>query len=81
VPILLGGPVPRHYVLVVGHSGGDVLLYEPTGGRTVRVSEPDFLDGRLREPAGFDHVQAVVLPLVPYFGQPLAAGTGLAGSK
>ncbi|MFL6142533.1 MAG: hypothetical protein ACJ72N_11800 [Labedaea sp.] len=80
VPILLGGPVPRHYVLVIGHSGGDVLLYEPTGGRTVRVAEQDFLDGRLREPAGFDHVQAVVLP-VDYLGQPVAAGNGLAGSK
>jgi hypothetical protein len=65
VPIMVGGPVPRHYVLVVGHSAGDVLLYEPTGGRTVRVSERDFLDGNLRHTAGFDHVQAVVLPEPP----------------
>lgn len=62
VPMLVGGPVPRHYVLVVGHSGGDVLIYEPTGGATVRVAERDFLDGNLRDSAGFDHVQAVVVP-------------------
>jgi hypothetical protein len=62
VPMLVGGPLPRHYVLVVGHSAGDVLLYEPTGGDTVRVAERDFLNGTLRESAGFDHVQAVVIP-------------------
>lgn len=62
VPMLVGGPVPRHYVLVVGHSNSDVLLYEPTGGDTVRVAERDFLNGTLRETAGFDHVQAVVTP-------------------
>jgi hypothetical protein len=62
VPMLVGGPVPRHYVLVVGHSGGDVLIYEPTGGATVLVAERDFLSGSLRDSAGFDHVQAVVLP-------------------
>jgi hypothetical protein len=62
VPVLVGGPVPRHYILVVGHSGGDVLIYEPTGGDTVRVAEPDFLTGNLRGTAGFAHVQAVVVP-------------------
>ena len=62
VPMLVGGPLPRHYVLVVGHSAGDVLLYEPTGGDTVLVAERDFLNGSLRESAGFDHVQAVVTP-------------------
>jgi hypothetical protein len=65
VPVLVGGAVPRHYVLVVGHSGGDVLIYEPTGGQTIRVGEPDFLDGNLASTAGFDHVQAVVLPELP----------------
>lgn len=62
VPMLVGGPVPRHYVLVIGHSGGDVLIYEPSGGATVRIAERDFLSGNLRESAGFDHVQAVVVP-------------------
>jgi hypothetical protein len=63
VPVLIGGPVPRHYILVVGHSGGDVLIYEPTGGDTVRVNERDFLTGNLTASAGFDHVQAVVVPV------------------
>jgi hypothetical protein len=63
VPVLIGGPVPRHYVLVVGHSGGDVLIYEPTAGDTVRVAERDFLAGNLTPTAGFDHVQAVVVPV------------------
>jgi hypothetical protein len=62
VPMLVGGAVPRHYVLVVGHSGGDVLVYEPTSGETVRVPERDFMSGNLSGSAGFDHVQAVVVP-------------------
>jgi hypothetical protein len=62
VPVLVGGGVPRHYILVVGRSGGDVLIYEPTSGNTVRVPERDFLGGNLSGSAGFDHVQAVVLP-------------------
>jgi hypothetical protein len=61
-PVLVGGPVPRHYVLVVGHSDGDILIFEPTRGRTLRVPEPDFLNGKLTGTAGFDHVQAIVLP-------------------
>jgi hypothetical protein len=77
-PVLVGDLVSRHYVLVVGHSGGDVLLYEPTGGATVRVPQDAFLSGRLKDLTGFDHVQAVV---VPQAGQPLAAGRGLDGSK
>jgi hypothetical protein len=62
VPVLVGGAIPQHYVLVVGHSGGDVLIYEPTSGETVRVAERDFLNGHLAGTAGFDHVQAVVVP-------------------
>jgi len=62
VPILVGGVVPRHYVLAVGHSGDDLLIFEPTSGATVRVPAADFLDGKLRQRAGFDHVQAIVVP-------------------
>jgi hypothetical protein len=62
VPMLVGGPLPRHYVLVVGYRAGDVLLYEPTGRDTLLVAERDFLNGTLRQTAGFDHVQAVVVP-------------------
>jgi hypothetical protein len=63
--VLVGGQVPRHYVLVVGHSGGDVLVYEPTAGATVRVGEREFLAGSLTASTGFDHVQAVVVPDTP----------------
>ncbi|HEY0699827.1 MAG TPA: hypothetical protein VGD43_18695, partial [Micromonospora sp.] len=62
VPVLVGGAVPRHYVLVVGHSGADLLIFEPTSGDTVRATAADVLAGRLAGAAGFDHVQAVVLP-------------------
>jgi len=62
VPILVGGPVPRHYVLVVGHAAGDLLIFEPTSGDTVRVPAAHFIEGKLGDQAGFDHVQAVVVP-------------------
>jgi hypothetical protein len=64
--VLVGGQVPRHYVLVVGHSGGDVLVFEPTSGGTVRVGERDFLAGTLTATTGFDHMQAVVVPDGPH---------------
>jgi hypothetical protein len=62
VPLLIGGIVPRHYVLVVGHERGTLLIFEPTAGRTVAVPEQQFLDGDLKDTLGFDHVQSVVLP-------------------
>ncbi|HEY3259719.1 MAG TPA: hypothetical protein VGJ95_05530 [Pseudonocardiaceae bacterium] len=62
VPILVGGPVPRHYVLVVGHSCDDLLIFEPTSGDTVRVPAVDFVAGTLAEHTGFEHVQAIIAP-------------------
>ena len=62
VPILVGGPVPRHYVLVVGHTGRELLIFEPTSGDTVRVPVDAFLTGTMGMLVGFDHVQAIVLP-------------------
>jgi len=62
VPILVGGPIPRHYVIVVGHEGDHLLIFDPAYGRTVQVPSADFVDGRMGEHAGFDHVQAVVVP-------------------
>lgn len=62
VPVLVGGIVPRHYVLVVGHERGVLLVFEPTAGRTVAVPEQDFLGGDLKAALGFDHVQSVILP-------------------
>jgi hypothetical protein len=62
VPLLVGAVVPRHYVLAVGHHDGSVLVFEPTGGRTVAVPDAAFLSGALRAALGFAHLQAVVLP-------------------
>lgn len=62
VPILVGGAVPRHYVLVVGHAGSELLIFEPSSGDTVRVPVADFVGGQLGDKLGFDHVQAVVVP-------------------
>ncbi|WP_213454609.1 WXG100-like domain-containing protein [Rhizomonospora bruguierae] len=61
VPILLGDVAPTHYVLLVGHEEGDLLVYEPSGGEVVRVPEDDFRAGRMRA-LGPAHVQAVVTP-------------------
>jgi len=61
VPVLIGDSYPAHYVLAVAHEGQDVVLYNPSAGSVVRVSEQDFLDGRL-DPVGFPHVQGVVTP-------------------
>ncbi len=69
VPLLVGGPVPRHYVLAVGHRDGAVLVYEPTSGDTVAVPERDFLAGNLQHSLGFDHVQVAVLPRAPSTGR------------
>lgn len=65
VPMLVANQNPAdgmHYVLVVGHEGGNVLIYEPTDGETISVPESDFLNGDLSDSAGYDHVQSVVVP-------------------
>jgi hypothetical protein len=61
VPVLIGDSVPRHYVLLVGHEGDDLLFYDPSGGEVTRVGEDDFRNGRMGA-LGFDHVQGVILP-------------------
>jgi hypothetical protein len=61
VPVLIGDQVPRHYVLMVGHDGSDLLFYDPSAAAVVRVSEQDFRNGTMRT-LGFSHVQAVITP-------------------
>ncbi|HEX6684253.1 MAG TPA: hypothetical protein VF062_15725 [Candidatus Limnocylindrales bacterium] len=71
VPVLIGNgasmdggfppSVPRHYVLLVGHEGDQLVFYEPSAGEMVRVSESDFRDGNMSA-LGYDHVQGVVTP-------------------
>lgn len=60
VPVLIGDSIPRHYVLMVGHDGSDLLFYNPKGELT-RVSEQDFRDGNMSA-LGFRHVQGVITP-------------------
>jgi hypothetical protein len=60
VPVLIGDGYPRHYVLMVGHEGDDLIFYNPSGEVT-RISEQDFRDGRMDE-LGFKHVQGVITP-------------------
>lgn len=60
VPVLIGNGYPRHYVLLIGHEGTDLVFYNPSGA-VVRVSEADFRDGDISA-LGYRHVQAVVIP-------------------
>lgn len=62
VPVLVGGAYPAHYVTVVGHQDGDLLIFEPTHGITTRVPAENFVNGNMGDAAGFDHVQAVIVP-------------------
>ncbi|MEV5967020.1 hypothetical protein AB0L70_34940 [Kribbella sp. NPDC051952] len=61
VPVLIGDWLPRHYVLLIGASRGDLLFYEPTAATLVRLDVQDFLAGKVKA-LGFPHVQAVITP-------------------
>jgi hypothetical protein len=60
VPVLIGDGYPKHYVLLIGHEGGELVFYNPSG-EVARVSEADFRDGNMSA-LGYRHVQAVVTP-------------------
>jgi hypothetical protein len=60
VPVLIGDGYPKHYVLLIGHEGGNLVFYNPSG-EVVRVSESDFRDGNMSA-LGYRHVQGVVTP-------------------
>jgi hypothetical protein len=61
VPLLVGDSIPRHYVLLLGHDGSDLIVYDPSGD-VMRVSEDDFRNGSMQGVGGWAHVQAVILP-------------------
>lgn len=60
VPVLIGDGYPRHYVLLIGHEGGELVFYNPSGELT-RLREADFRDGNMSA-LGYRHVQGVVTP-------------------
>ncbi|MFD0821827.1 hypothetical protein ACFQ0D_26725, partial [Micromonospora zhanjiangensis] len=60
VPVLIGDSYPAHYVLLVGHEGGNLIFYDPSGNMAV-VSEDDFRNGNTSA-LGYHHVQGVIVP-------------------
>jgi hypothetical protein len=60
VPVLIGDGYPKHYVLLIGHEGENLVFYNPSG-HVVQVSEADFRTGNMSA-LGYRHVQAVVTP-------------------
>ncbi|MGW6196926.1 hypothetical protein ACWF0M_12335 [Kribbella sp. NPDC055110] len=61
VPVLIGGLVPRHYILLIAREGSDLLFYEPGHATVDRVDAQNFLDGKI-DIIGFHHIYAVVAP-------------------
>jgi hypothetical protein len=68
VPILLAPTLGNlgngmHYVLITGHSGNQLSIYDPEGGKITQVSESDFLNGDMQAyDQGSPHVNAVIVP-------------------
>jgi hypothetical protein len=62
VPLLIGGLVPRHYVLLLATPDDRLLCYEPSGGRVVSIAADEIRAGR-SDPLGFAHLHALVLPV------------------
>jgi hypothetical protein len=61
VPVLIGNWIPRHYILLIGRDGSDLLVYEPGYATVDRVSAQSFLDGKI-DLIGFHHIYSVVTP-------------------
>jgi len=68
VPILLAPTLGNigngmHYVLITGHSGNQLSIYDPEGGKITQVPESDFLNGDMQAyDQGSPHVNAVIVP-------------------
>jgi hypothetical protein len=68
VPILLAPTLGNlgngmHYVLITGHSGNQLSIYDPEGGKITQVPESDFLNGDMQAyDSGSPHVNAVIMP-------------------
>lgn len=52
-----------HYVLITGHSGGQLSIYDPEGGTISQVPDSDLLNGTMEAiDFGAPHVNAVIVP-------------------
>jgi hypothetical protein len=60
VALLIGGPIPRHWVLLVERTEAGFLAYNPANGRIDPVALEEL--GRRRLRLGFPRAFAVVLP-------------------
>ncbi|TCC49578.1 hypothetical protein E0H73_42300 [Kribbella pittospori] len=61
VPVLIGNWIPRHYILLIGRDGGDLVIYEPGYATVDRISAQSFLDGKI-DVIGYRHLYSVVTP-------------------
>ncbi|EXG81037.1 hypothetical protein [Cryptosporangium arvum] len=57
VPLLVGNTYPAHYLLVVAHDAGALLVYNPAGGRLTEVPADDILRATV-----FRHLQGYLTP-------------------
>jgi hypothetical protein len=64
VPMLIGGLVPRHYVLLLGQDRAGALVFEPASGEIIRVPSRD-LAHRDFGVLGYSHLQAALVPSGP----------------
>ena len=70
VPVLLSPTLGNlvygaslHYVLITGHSSGQLSIYDPEGGTITDVPDSDFLNGSMQAiDAAAPHVNAVIVP-------------------
>jgi hypothetical protein len=70
VPVLLAPTIggladgtALHYVLITAHSGSQLSIYDPEGGKITQVPDSDFLNGSMQAiDSGAPHVNAVIMP-------------------
>lgn len=59
----MAGGTPLHYVLITGHSGSVLNVYDPETGSITQVPDSDFRNGTMTSiDPGAPHVNAVIMP-------------------
>lgn len=62
VPLLVGNAYPAHYILVVSHDAGRLLVYNPAGGRLTEIGVDDLAAGQLGGATAFRHLHGLLTP-------------------